>query len=172
MHMFTLARIRRATVVIAAALALVGGVTITAAGSAAASPQDCGKSVLGNAAPFSLNGTQIGVFYIAWDSCAKQVYGEVRFDSTAKARGWDWDSPIYVSHHSDDQTREYVLGNGGAQFWTSPLMSIYTAPSSDRAYYAAFALRINHYAACWGSAGWDFGSGRQLGTTYATCDAS
>lgn len=151
---------------VAAVIALGGASVLVPMSATSATAASC-LSVLGQTAQVKDpgNGHLIGLFYEGYDSCNHNVYAEFHFSSTSYSTGWDSQSAIEIDH----STQVYWNGSpDGALFWDSPAVSIYSAPSSNRLYYARFNLDFNGLTKCRGGAAWDF-SGRSVTPAWAAC---
>lgn len=150
----------------AAVISLAGASVLVPVSAASATAASCGLSVLGQAAQVKEpNGHVLGQFYEGYDSCNYNVYAEFHFSSTSDSANWDIHSYIEINHSG---TSHWNGSPNGVLFWDSPAVSIYSAPSSDRVYYANFDLSYNGSTKCQGSAAWSF-SGYSVAPASASC---
>ncbi|WP_042435288.1 hypothetical protein [Streptacidiphilus anmyonensis] len=149
-----------------AVLALSGGLVAVPVSTASAT-SSC-LSTLGKAVEaVEPDGDDIGTFYEGWNSCTKVVYAEFHFKSSPNV--WNSSSEITIDHSGTDftTTLQHIQGTGNL-WWDTPMVSIYSIPTSDRAYYASFHLDNNGSTICEGGAAWNF-SGYQITPTYVSC---
>ncbi|MFJ5234723.1 hypothetical protein ACIQBJ_33095 [Kitasatospora sp. NPDC088391] len=155
----TRARVRVRAAIVALGVA-ASSLTIATVG--ASSAHACGLSALGPVQQINSPSGSLGQFYFAWNSCTAQAYAEVHFTAGTYGNG-----QIALLNNAGTGT-----ANSGPQgsWWESPMLSIYSNPSSERHYYGVMSFTANGHSCEGRTPTWNFSDGSyDTSRAYTRC---
>ncbi|WP_433189367.1 hypothetical protein [Actinoallomurus sp. CA-150999] len=147
-------RHRLRTAVVGAAVAAASLTTVAAAPAMPAQAASCGKQVLGPIHKLSSDLGQVGIYYLAWNSCNYTIDGVPGHNAyteahiTSSVYGFTMDGYIYVTNGTSTSSGSGTVtapveAPDGTYWWDSQPLSIYSAPSNVRTYHGY--LEIHDY---------------------------
>ncbi|MBD0742784.1 hypothetical protein [Streptomyces sp. CBMA152] len=164
---------RRVRAAVLALGVLASSLTFAATGATAAQAASCLK-LLGPTIPINSGQGQVGIVYLGWDPCAspKKVYAEVHFSNPVSGIRGEPATDIAIYNSTVGTIRHNAWYDYNSSFWSSPLISIYSYPSTDRQYQGGFNLSWDSGAYCDGSTVmWNFSNGSyDASTAGAWCN--